>query len=360
MRVLICGAGVIGACAARYLAAAGAEPVVIERAEPAIGASGKSGGFLALDWCEGSALRPLARRSFMLHETLAEESALEWGYRKVSTLALGWHHGRQGAGSRPADLPAWLAPDILAGEALGTTATTAIIDPAAFTRATLDAAVADGGKLERATVTSLLAASDGRVVGVVADGESRYADAVIVAMGPWSGRLHGLDLPPVHAIAGHSLIFRRAEAAGAPMAFFVDYTGSDGAMDGPEVVVRPDGTVYVSGLSSQVLLPDEPASVAPLPETAERLLAMIGDFAPGLAEAEIVARQCCFRPLMRDGLPIIGAVPGTPGVYIATGHSVWGMLNAPATGELLAELVTGRQPSVDPAPYDPARPGLGR
>ncbi len=38
-------------------------------------------------------------------------------------------------------------------------------------------------------------------------------------------------------------------------------------------------------------------------------------------------------------LPLIGPLPGTRGAYVATGHSVWGMLNAPATGEAIAELI---------------------
>jgi hypothetical protein len=40
------------------------------------------------------------------------------------------------------------------------------------------------------------------------------------------------------------------------------------------------------------------------------------------------ARQACFRPVTEDGLPLIGAVPGIDGAYVATGHTLWGMLNA--------------------------------
>ena len=58
---------VIGACLAYFLASRGAEVVVIERSALACAASGKSGGFLALDWCDGSPLEALARRSFALH-----------------------------------------------------------------------------------------------------------------------------------------------------------------------------------------------------------------------------------------------------------------------------------------------------
>jgi glycine/D-amino acid oxidase-like deaminating enzyme len=63
MRVLIVGAGVIGTSIAYHLAARGAEVMVLERKAVACAASGKSGGFLALDWCDGTPLMALARRS---------------------------------------------------------------------------------------------------------------------------------------------------------------------------------------------------------------------------------------------------------------------------------------------------------
>ena len=71
MRVLICGGGVIGAAIAYFSSLKRTEVVVIERTGVACAASGKSGGFLALDWCDGSPLAPLARRSFELHAELA-------------------------------------------------------------------------------------------------------------------------------------------------------------------------------------------------------------------------------------------------------------------------------------------------
>ena len=62
MHVVICGGGVIGACTAYFLARRGVEVTVVERTEVACAASGKAGGFLALDWCGGSPLDTLARR----------------------------------------------------------------------------------------------------------------------------------------------------------------------------------------------------------------------------------------------------------------------------------------------------------
>ena len=71
----------------------------------------------------------------------------------------------------------------------------------------------------------------------------------------------------------------------------------------------------------------------------------------------LIATQACFRPITRDYLPLIGRVPRTKGAYIATGHNVWGILNAPATGEAMAELIVdGQAHTVDLTPFDPVRP----
>src|SRR3954467_10975384 len=85
MRVLICGGGVIGALIAYFLSCRDVQAIVIERTGLACAASGKAGGFLALDWCDGTPLEALARRSFALHADLAEQVGGEWGYRRLTT-----------------------------------------------------------------------------------------------------------------------------------------------------------------------------------------------------------------------------------------------------------------------------------
>ena len=103
-------------------------------------------------------------------------------------------------------------------------------------------------------------------------------------------------------------------------------------------------------------MPIDPARVVPDEGAHARLEAMCRTISPALAAAPITARQACFRPVTEDGLPLIGLVPGVNGAYIATGHSVWGILNAPATGEALAELIAdGAARSTDLAPFSPAR-----
>ena len=68
------------------------------------------------------------------------------------------------------------------------------------------------------------------------------------------------------------------------------------------------------------------------------------------------AREACFRPVTQDGLPLLGPVPGVANAFVATGHSVWGILNAPASGEAMAELIVeGATEHVDLRRFDPAR-----
>ena len=75
--------------------------------------------------------------------------------------------------------------------------------------------------------------------------------------------------------------------------------------------------------------------------------------------SRIMARQACYRPVTQDGLPLIGEIPGVPGAYVATGHSVWGILNAPATAEALSELIYDRRTgAVDLNPFSPVRRSL--
>src|SRR3954466_15766248 len=84
MRVAICGGGVIGACTAYFLTQRGIDVTVVERTEVAAAASGKAGGFLALDWCAGTPLDALTQRSFHLHAVLASEVAGDWGHRPMT------------------------------------------------------------------------------------------------------------------------------------------------------------------------------------------------------------------------------------------------------------------------------------
>src|SRR5215472_5649728 len=123
-RIVICGGGAIGAAIAYFTSRRGARPTVIERHAVAGAASGKSGGFLALDWCRGSPLDPLARRSFALHAELAEALANPWGYRRLTTYA-----GYALETSARISRHSWLSEGVTITGKLGTPQTTAVVEP---------------------------------------------------------------------------------------------------------------------------------------------------------------------------------------------------------------------------------------
>src|SRR5947199_304032 len=97
-RVVVCGAGVMGASVAYFLARRGVAVTVVERTGVACAASGKSGGFLALDWSDGTPLGPLARASFALHAELARELETDYGYRRMDAFMVA---ARAGCGFPP-------------------------------------------------------------------------------------------------------------------------------------------------------------------------------------------------------------------------------------------------------------------
>ncbi|MBV8394540.1 MAG: FAD-binding oxidoreductase [Alphaproteobacteria bacterium] len=340
MKVVICGGGAIGAATAFFLTRGtrgrGAEVVLVERHEVAGAASGKSGGFLALDWNRGTALDRLARRSFTLHAELAQELGNPWLYHRLDTVM--GHAGKSGAAT-------------ITGR-IGDPETTAVVEPRAFTAGLL---AASGATVVNGAVVDLVRTGE-KVTGVVlADGETVAGDAVVIAMGPWSVlATRWLALPATYGVKGHSLIF--ATGAQTPkQALFLEAQDHGEALT-PEIFPRANGTVWACAISSHTPLPVDPAQVTPDEGAHARLEALCRRLVPALGEARVTARQACFRPVCEDGLPMLGAVPGAPGAYIATGHNVWGMLNAPASGEAMAELVLdGGAAHVDLRHFSPQR-----
>src|SRR4029450_3947503 len=127
-RIVICGGGAIGAAIAYFTSRRGARSTVIERYAVAGAASGKSGAFLARDWCRGSSLDRLARRSFELHAELSAELGDPWGYRRLTTYG-GYaveDDTARGAGGRP-----WLADGVALRSRLGAPGAAAAAEPCA-------------------------------------------------------------------------------------------------------------------------------------------------------------------------------------------------------------------------------------
>jgi glycine/D-amino acid oxidase-like deaminating enzyme len=355
MRVVICGGGVIGACTAYYLSRRGIEVIVVERTEVAGAASGKAGGFLALDWCAGTPLDALARRSFALHAGLPGEVAGDWGHRPMTAYS-GFVLPERGARRHAPSGIDWLAETVVIAGQLSTPETTAIVHPRKFTSAMMNAAEKNGAELRRGRVTGVVRHTHGATArGVEVDGDVIEADAVVIAMGPWSLLVaEWMSLPAVLGRRSPSLVYDTGGEVPA-QALFLEYRDESGDVT-VEVFPRADGSTHVTAFGDEVPLPIDPASVTPEPDAIARLQILCERLSPAFRSERIIARQACFRPVTEDGLPLIGKVPRSEGLYVATGHNVWGILNAPATGEALAELIAdGAARRADLAPFDPSR-----
>jgi glycine/D-amino acid oxidase-like deaminating enzyme len=319
-RIVICGGGAIGTAIAYFLARRGAQPIVVERNAVGGAASGKSGGFLAYDWCRGQAVDKLAQRSFQLHAELAHELGNPWGYRRLDTFA---GYASEGVEVNAPPGRPWLSQAVTLTGRIGTPDTTALVEPHAFTNGLMRAAETNGAELKQGAVVGIERGADGAVRGVrVESGETIEGDAVVIAMGPWSIlATRWLKLPPVYGLKGHSLVFRTGDALPAE-ALFLEYQEESGEVLTPEVFARADGTVWACAVSSTSPLPIDPAEVRADEGAHDRLERLCRSLSPAIATAPIVAKQACFRPVTEDGVPLIGAVPGVAGAYVATGHSV--------------------------------------
>ncbi|KAL5977482.1 hypothetical protein ACLOJK_021829 [Asimina triloba] len=373
-RVVVCGGGVIGICTAYFLAkkAVGAAAItVVEKSSVACAASGKAGGFLALDWCDGGPLSQLARASFSLHRSLAAEldGPAAYGYRPLRTLSLTLDASvaSPSSNSSPSrQAPHWVDGPVRSQRTIGTAETTAQVHPQLFTRTLM--AEAQGkhgvelvtGEVERVEV------EDGRVKAVVvkeAGGGHAIlgADAVVLALGPWSGRFGVISsLFRVSGLKAHSIVVTpKNPDAITPDALFLNYfpRGGGKSLD-PEVYPRPTGDVYMCGMSRDAEVPDDPEQIVGDEESIRMLHKIAGEVSSHLreGESEVKAEQACFLPCTDDNRPVIGEMPHIKGCYVATGHSCWGILNGPATGAAVAELVLdGKASIVNLTPFSPAR-----
>lgn len=182
-----------------------------------------------------------------------------------------------------------------------------------------------------------------RICGVrTGDGEL-LADQVVVTAGAWSGELLqslGLSLP-VAPVKGQMILFKCAE----------DFLPSMVLAGGRYAIPRRDGHILVGSTLEHVGFDKTPTedALASLRASAETLL-------PGLESAEVVGHWAGLRPGSPEGIPFIGEVPGHDGLWLNCGHYRNGLVLAPASCQLLADLMLGREPIIDPAPYAP----LGR
>jgi D-amino-acid dehydrogenase len=219
------------------------------------------------------------------------------------------------------------------------------IDPGAFVAALVRHAQALGATLRRDRVIGL-AITGGRLKAVRTGAGDIACDRAVIAAGAWSKTLAATagDYVPLETERGyHALIKDPGIELRLPV------MPSDGKM---AHVMTPQGL----RLAGQVELAGLDA--APNWKRAE----ILRDFAlttwPGLPRdlpADRVKVWMGHRPSTPDGLPCIGLASGCPDVVHAFGHGHIGLTAGPATGRIVADLVAGRTPKVDPAPYSARR-----
>jgi glycine oxidase len=116
--------------------------------------------------------------------------------------------------------------------------------------------------------------------------------------------------------------------------------------EGTYLIPRRDGRILV-GSSVEERGYDK----SPTEEMRRQLERRASALFPALAQAELEAHWAGLRPGSPDGVPFIGGHPDIQGLYLNTGHFRHGLLTAPASARLLADLLLAREPLLDPGAY---------
>jgi len=194
-----------------------------------------------------------------------------------------------------------------------------------------------GGKIIERRVLDIEVGADGPRA-LVTDAGPMPVETLVVAAGAWSHRLarrlgHKVPLETqrgYHAMLADPNVTPRRNVQWAERKFIATPM---------EMGLRLAGTVEIAGL-------DAP----PQYSRADRLLEQGRAMFPGLAGGT-VTKWMGHRPCLPDSVPVIGPSDRVPNTYFAFGHGHLGLTCASTTGRLLAELVTGAKPCIDPAPY---------
>lgn len=402
MLTYLTGGGIIGCSSAYFLTRhpsydpAHHRITVLEASQIAGGASGKAGGLLA-KWAFPSSIVPL---SYKLHAELAKEHGGKdrWGYREVECgqlIAEGQapvkSAGSSGDNSKesvslgkrskeatdtlkaagvPDDLD-WIIPKGLRGyEEMSESGSTAQVHPYQFTSSMAKLAEEKGAKVVLGAVTDIDRSADGVKSVTYQDkefGESHTLPAtdVIISAGPWTKSV--FPSAPISTIRAHSVVIRPTRPVSAytlftnialPPGSGSKSKGSRPTVVSPEIYARPDGTVYICGEGdSMIPLPETSAEVETDASRCQSIIDAASSISDELREGEVTVQQACYLPNVEaPGGPIIGQTD-TKGLYIAAGHTCWGIQNAPGTGKLISEFVfegqakSARIGSLDPRKF---------
>lgn len=378
--VVVIGAGLVGAACAYHLERAGARVLVVDRTGPAGGTTaGGEGNILLSDKLPGPEAALVLHSITLWHEMAAhaqssggdpfefDEKGGVVAARAGQLAPLLELAGRQRAAGITTEVLDTdgireLEPRISAEIAGGVWyPQDCQVQPMLAARWLLAEAVRLGAKTEYgAEVIAAQRASGAegaRLTGVRTSQGVRPAGAVVNAAGPWCGevarRLGGWL--PVRPRRGHILVTEPLPPLVRHKVYEADYVGtvvSDEASVRCSAVVEGTraGPVLI-GSSREFAGWDRQPALGTLAEMARRATALF----PFLSGVRAMRCYVGFRPASPDHLPLIGPDASVSGLFHASGHEGAGIGLAPATGHLIAALITGTAPAVGPAPFTPAR-----
>ncbi|WP_372661652.1 NAD(P)/FAD-dependent oxidoreductase [Amycolatopsis kentuckyensis] len=375
-RVVVIGAGVVGAACARELSLAGFDVLVVDRGRPAGGTTSHGeGNLLVSDKGPGAELR-LAQLSARLWPEIAAElgDACEFdpkGGIVVATTEEGAKALTAFAASQASAgvlVETLSTEDLFAAEPALTRSVTAAVrypedaqvQPAGATLALLGSALARGACLRTDTEVTGAVVAGGRITGVRVPGEVLGADVVVNAAGPWAGEVSArLGAPiAVRPRRGEVLVTTPMPGVVRHKVYDADYVGAVGSGDGElqtSAVVESTrgGTVLIGSSRRRVGFDDTivPSVLSAIAAKALRLF-------PALADAAVMRAYGGFRPYVDDHLPVLGEDPRLGGLWHATGHEGAGIGLSVGTARLLRELLTGSALSMPVAEFTVDRPAV--
>jgi glycine/D-amino acid oxidase-like deaminating enzyme len=359
--VLVIGAGIVGAACAHALAVAGRSVRVIDARRGGATAAGM-GHLVVMD--DNPAELALSRASLDLWHTWAPHMDAGCAFTACGTLWLAANDAELQAAhdKRTALLAEGIACEMLDAAALARAEPAlrpglagalkvrgdSVVYAPRAAQWLLDQAAAHGQCVfEQAEAVRI----DGQTV-TLRDGSLRSAGTIVLAGGIHASALcAGLPLRPKK---GHLVITDRYPGTVHHQLVELGYITSAHHSDLTSVAFnlqpRPTGQLLIG--SSREFDTTDPAVN---PAVMARMLQRALDYLPGLADLNAIRTWTGFRAATPDGLPLIGAHPDHPHLWLAVGHEGLGVTTAPATAQLLAAQIVGGSPLIDPAPYAPAR-----
>jgi glycine/D-amino acid oxidase-like deaminating enzyme len=371
-RIAIIGGGIIGAAAAHRLVRRGIEVVWIDRTDPGQ-ATAAGAGILppSAHFSGGGPLDALTARARHYYPELLQQLAADGeedtGYDVVGALHVATSDeelarlpevledaGRRARSGLPHVGDVRAIDGAAARElfpALGASVLGAVymsgaarVDGRRLLAALRRAALARG--VEAIAGSARLQLGAGQRCSVVVGERTIAADAVIVAAGAWSRALAeqagvALAISPQRGQIAH-LSLPGAHTASWPivLGFGTDY-----------LLTFPEDRVVVGATRES----DAGYDYRVTAEGVQQILGGALRLAPRLAAATLHEVRVGFRPLSRDGLPVLGASARAPGLFFATGHGGFGLELGPYSGALVADLALGDAPPLDLAPFSADR-----